>query len=1024
MLPSPVAAAPDGGLGVHIDSSAAPNRGHEIVKTLLTTLARLNPTRPIKPPSKTITTTTTTPTPPLLAAFAAPSPPLHVLVLGSPDLHARIRALARAAGVDVPAAEAAGRLHLADAGIAVPCLLRGAIADAERVVADTVQHAVASAAAGAVGRETGAQWCAVTDLPGMYAAACCEAGPRPATPMSVLGVSPQQGGGEGDEGWPRPLRGVLRLLRSLSKSVIAVDVNQLSAAVMPQRRPSSNREAGSSSTTATKPSKKRPRSPAKDLIAVLPIGVLSFIFSQVQEPHDATMPPPPSPPLGADDEAPKPSASASFEAVVNDEFTTIFGPVDEAELLHGTWISRIVHPDDQAHVSRMLGYADDTSRQANPRKRLMPSDMSAAGEAVPPKPVLGVRFQYRVRAPSASYRSPAALEVAAPEHGLALTAGNAGTEAETRFIWLSAENTMVPREDEASGTSAAPPRAPSQMVLHTVMDITPLKAAEVERMVWARAAAEHHRERARQAKRRKEEIDEFVDVLCHELRNPLNGIAGNVDLLRSGLEVREGILQELERDGVVSVEAVERLRQQLRDDEESVAAIHACAEHSRMVADDVLELGLLESGSAEAGAVAELGGGAAAQQQMLRSLPFDPKVVLNEVARMLGARASLKGLGIRLNFPLEDVLCYGDQQKLRQVVVNLVSNAIVHCERGSITVTLDVVPDPVSASPGPAHITAAASPEPGAFRIEALGSAMSSPSEGYRGLVKALGGRGDAALGKPANATLRVSVIDTGVGMTPEEMWGLFRKFAQPTQPLSGASAVPSQSLVGAHGGVAGGPGGSGLGLLICKRLVESMGGTMSVESAKGKGARFSFTVRIALVDASPARLDHGLPLPFGAAAGPLATTTAAALRGMAAAYEDAMLRADFMASPDPYSSPPTLHMPVPVPGWMPQATPLHWNHADAAVVAERVAAGAAPGGGVGEALKGMKLSSPPHAEDGDSGPQPVGGNPAGSHPFLMPAALAIRAREDGKFGGGEVTTTASGARGGGVMAAPFHMMM
>ncbi|MDH7502841.1 MAG: ATP-binding protein [Verrucomicrobiota bacterium] len=72
---------------------------------------------------------------------------------------------------------------------------------------------------------------------------------------------------------------------------------------------------------------------------------------------------------------------------------------------------------------------------------------------------------------------------------------------------------------------------------------------------------------------------------------------------------------------------------------------------------------------------------------------------------------------------------------------------------------------------------------------------------------------------------LEVSVIDTGVGISPEHFPKLFQPFSQlPVEP-----------------GVR--PEGTGLGLAICKRLVEKLGGTISVESAPGSGTKFTFTI-------------------------------------------------------------------------------------------------------------------------------------------------------------------------------------
>lgn len=73
--------------------------------------------------------------------------------------------------------------------------------------------------------------------------------------------------------------------------------------------------------------------------------------------------------------------------------------------------------------------------------------------------------------------------------------------------------------------------------------------------------------------------------------------------------------------------------------------------------------------------------------------------------------------------------------------------------------------------------------------------------------------------------TVRIEVIDTGIGIAPEEQTGLFRRFNR--------IRVPNRKI----------PAGTGLGLAICRRLVEAMGGVIGVDSRPAKGSRFWFTL-------------------------------------------------------------------------------------------------------------------------------------------------------------------------------------
>jgi signal transduction histidine kinase len=72
-----------------------------------------------------------------------------------------------------------------------------------------------------------------------------------------------------------------------------------------------------------------------------------------------------------------------------------------------------------------------------------------------------------------------------------------------------------------------------------------------------------------------------------------------------------------------------------------------------------------------------------------------------------------------------------------------------------------------------------------------------------------------------------MSVVDSGIGISPEDLSNLFQPFRQ-----------LDAGLTRQHEG-------TGLGLAICRRLVERLGGTISVESTPGKGSTFSFTLPV-----------------------------------------------------------------------------------------------------------------------------------------------------------------------------------
>jgi PAS domain S-box-containing protein len=152
---------------------------------------------------------------------------------------------------------------------------------------------------------------------------------------------------------------------------------------------------------------------------------------------------------------------------------------------------------------------------------------------------------------------------------------------------------------------------------------------------------------------------------------------------------------------------------------------------------------------------------------------FALSAVFDHVRSLLGDAARAKGLEIRIDPDAVPAWLRGDVMRLRQGVLNYATNALKFTERG--------------------HITLA---------------------------VKVLEEKGDDLL-------VRFEVSDTGSGIPPEKLAGLFQSFAQ-----------ADTSTTRKHGG-------TGLGLIITRRLAELMGGTAGAESTPGQGSTFWFTARL-----------------------------------------------------------------------------------------------------------------------------------------------------------------------------------
>jgi PAS domain S-box-containing protein len=248
---------------------------------------------------------------------------------------------------------------------------------------------------------------------------------------------------------------------------------------------------------------------------------------------------------------------------------------------------------------------------------------------------------------------------------------------------------------------------------------------------------------------------EFLAHVSHEIRTPMNGILGMVELaLRDDPEPRHA---------------------------ERLTVIQDSARSLLAVINDLLDVAKIEAGKLE-----------------LMPVAFDLRAELRRTIEVLRPRAEQQGL--RLELAIADgapALVVGDPDRLRQVLVNLIGNAIKFTARGAVDVAVDVVDG-----------------------------------------------------GEPVG--LRFTIRDTGIGIPPDRLAAIFAPFEQ---------ADPSTTRRF---------GGTGLGLTIASRLVDLMGGTITVTSELGVGSIFAFEAafprahELAAAPATPPptpRLDASRPL-------------------------------------------------------------------------------------------------------------------------------------------------------------------
>jgi two-component system, sensor histidine kinase and response regulator len=248
---------------------------------------------------------------------------------------------------------------------------------------------------------------------------------------------------------------------------------------------------------------------------------------------------------------------------------------------------------------------------------------------------------------------------------------------------------------------------------------------------------------------------DFVSNISHEIRTAMNAILGTADLLS------ETALSFEQRHYV----------QTMRTNGNAMLAL----------VNDVLDLARVESGRLN-----------------LERVKFDLRNLVENALETLATLAHEKKLELvgRITPDLPTSLL-GDPLRLRQILINLVGNAIKFTEQGEIVVTVEKLTAPVAAAES-----------------------------------------GDAA----AQNLFRIAVADTGVGISADQRGAIFTGFAQ-------AKASTAREY-----------GGSGLGLAIVKRLVELMDGRIEVESEVGKGSVFSVTVPLELQSSTAEADDDAYP--------------------------------------------------------------------------------------------------------------------------------------------------------------------
>ncbi len=226
---------------------------------------------------------------------------------------------------------------------------------------------------------------------------------------------------------------------------------------------------------------------------------------------------------------------------------------------------------------------------------------------------------------------------------------------------------------------------------------------------------------------------EFLANMSHEIRTPMTAILGYADLM-------------LDADADSA------------DQRNYVHTIKRNGDHLLAIINDILDISKIEAG-----------------KMTVEQIETSPLLLLQDVASMMRVRTDAKQIEMRLDFdgPIPETI-HSDPTRLRQILINLVGNAIKFTEQGSVSIVTRLIDPPDAEVP-----------------------------------------------------RMRFDVVDTGIGISEENLGKLFKAFSQ-------TDSSTTRKF-----------GGTGLGLTISRRFAQMLGGDITVSSEPGKGSCFSVTVQI-----------------------------------------------------------------------------------------------------------------------------------------------------------------------------------
>lgn len=301
----------------------------------------------------------------------------------------------------------------------------------------------------------------------------------------------------------------------------------------------------------------------------------------------------------------------------------------------------------------------------------------------------------------------------------------------------------------------------SKVVVHKEAEKTKVKPLLERLMFFVESASKELEEAYNEAEKASSLKSSFLSNMSHEIRTPINAILG----------MNEMILRESRDVQILNY----------------ASDVKAAGNNLLGIVNDILDFSKIEAGRME-----------------IVPVEYELASLLNDLVNMVRVKANDKGIDFRLVVdPMIPHLLYGDEIRLKQIITNILTNAVKYTEKGGLVLSV---------------------------RWKSCG--ISDIKKINEEVVNNL--EGNSRCHGNNNITLEIAVEDTGIGIRREDISRLFDSFVRVDEKRNRTIE------------------GTGLGMTITQSLLELMGSKLNVQSEYGVGSLFSFELTQKIVDETP----------------------------------------------------------------------------------------------------------------------------------------------------------------------------